>query len=263
MRTALVVGLPIAPAVRLRRAVQRSQVTVPPGWQLEVLRSRHRASVSIDLKVLTQWLEHDFAGAHVMCFKPPEAREQDRIRSFVLPYFRFRWLQNSLLSSLPANIGDFVTRLSDVLLEEERWASAVRPSDERSPLLLPESSFAAASIVRTAWTVAASASSQEEIEKAARAVEEFQRWHWRRYGAGRRAWLDIGGRVFDDTGARHGRAPFPRSWKYSYQVSDGFHYDVTSGDGREFHLLDRYGQRHRVLTAGHINVDPHGYVRRA
>ncbi len=73
--------------------------------------------------------------------------------------------------------------------------------------------------------------------------------------------MDQRGRIFDEDGERHGVAPFPRGWKYSYRIEAGFHFDITSSDGRRFVVSDAIGMRNRVGAGAHLNMDPHGHVR--
>src|SRR5207249_6144647 len=93
------------------------------------------------------------------------------------------------------------------------------------------------------------------------AVDDFRGRHWLPVPAGGRRWVDSSNRIFDHTGARHGRPPFPRGWKYSYRIPDGFHFDVTVLDDRAFVLCDALGANHTADAGGYLNVDPHGYVR--
>ena len=39
-------------------------------------------------------------------------------------------------------------------------------------------------------------------------------------------WIDDRDLIFGRNGARHADAPFPRGWKFSYRLPDGFHYDI-------------------------------------
>jgi hypothetical protein len=78
---------------------------------------------------------------------------------------------------------------------------------------------------------------------------------------GARVWVDSDSKAFDHRGARHGVAPFPRAWKFSYQVVPGFHFDVSSRVSRAFCVHASDGRRHDVLGSRHLNIDPHGWVR--
>src|SRR5918992_2493778 len=74
-------------------------------------------------------------------------------------------------------------------------------------------------------------------------------------------WVDGNDCVFDHTGPRHGTAPFPRNWKYSYRMEDGFHYDVCDRNQRAFQIADQSNTVHRIKSSGYINLDAHGHAR--
>lgn len=154
----------------------------------------------------------------------------------------------------------FFQTINQLLSEELEWFETVKPKDEACCLLLPQCAFSAAADVQHIWT-AASEPGLERIKLAARVSKRFEIEHWLPYKGGARAWIDSDGRVFDHRGARHGVAPFPRAWKFSYQVMPGFHFDVTSRASRAFRLHSSDGGQHSKAGTGHINIDPHGYVR--
>jgi len=66
--------------------------------------------------------------------------------------------------------------------------------------------------------------------------------------------------IFGRDGPPHTGAPFPRGWKFSYRLPDGFHYDVKHLEQRRFFIIDAVGMRHPSGAKGYINVDPHGYI---
>src|SRR6266850_8182472 len=202
----------------------------------------------------------DHGGAHLLIFRSREKREDDLVLAEVAPYFRVRWIDQTLLKLIPHSMGRFFQAINGVLDEELEWIDTVKPRDESSCLLLPECAFSAATAVRHLWTAATEAGI-ERIRLAARASERFGDMHWLSDQSGARSWIDIENRVFGHRGALHGVAPFPRSWKFSYRLLDGFHYDVTSRDSRAFHIKGPSGSRHTGSGHGHINIDPHGYVR--
>ncbi|MGB7585229.1 MAG: hypothetical protein WBM11_10315 [Terriglobales bacterium] len=157
---------------------------------------------------------------------------------------------------------EFFEAINTVLDEELKWVELVKPNHESACLLLPECGFSAEDAVKHLWE-AATQPGIERIKLAAEACKRFRALHWlpnTRSNNGPRVWIDAEGRMFDHRGQRHGVAPFPRSWKFSYQVEKGFHYDVTSRDSRPFHVDASDSRRHSALGDGHVNIDPHGYV---
>jgi hypothetical protein len=185
--------------------------------------------------------------------------------SIIRQYFRFRWFPLHMLQQIgSANPEGFLAKLESDLGEESLWTARVKPADLSSPLLLPASCFKCSSRHVELWRHAQAYGDIENINSAEQAVSQFRREYLRRIvfsGRQQNKWLDQNELVFDEDGERHAIAPSPRSWKFSYRVIDGFHYDVTHHREREFLLRDVGGTSHRANKREHINVDPHGYVR--
>ena len=176
------------------------------------------------------------------------------------PHFRVRWMDGTNLRLIPHAMPQFFDTISEVLTEELEWSNNVKPRDESCCLLLPECAFTACADVKHLWT-AASLPGMERIRLAARAREQFRDRHWLPRSGGARVWTDADDRAFDHRGARHAVAPFPRAWKFSYQVMPGFHFDVMSTASRPFSVQDHDARWHRARGHGHINIDPHGWIR--
>jgi hypothetical protein len=105
------------------------------------------------------------------------------------------------------------------------------------------------------------------IDSARAAVLKFEHIHWRKvvpeaHIPSKYLWVDSKDRCFDHSQARHGVAEFPRNWKYSFELTDGFHYDVRHLEGRAFQLYDADGSAHGAERNSYINIDPHGVVRK-
>jgi len=199
-------------------------------------------------------------GAHLLVMRGREKQEEALVSAGIAPYFRIRWVNGTLLKLIPHAMDRFFEGINQVLSEELEWTETVKPQDESCCLLLPECAFSAAADVRHVWS-AALESGLERIRLAARASKQFEIRHWLSHRNGPRAWIDDDDKVFDHRGARHGLAPFPRSWKLSYQLPLGFHFDITSKVVRAFRVQSFDGGRHDALGSGHVNIDPHGYVR--
>lgn len=257
MPAAIIAGLPLEIDRRIQSALKHGS-HFAPDWQIQWIRSNSRmpglAPSQLDGAAQAA---SNLGGAHLLIFRGRERQEETLANDKLGRYFRLRWLDRLLLKLIPHQIDEFLQHIESVLVEEIEWIKTVKPTDESRCLLLPECAFSAAADVRHLWT-AATEPGIERIRLAARVSERFATTHWR----GPRAWIDSDGRVFDHRGARHGVAPFPRAWKFSYQVPTGFHFDVTSRDSRGVSLRAFDGHRHSVSSSGHINIDPHGYVRR-
>jgi hypothetical protein len=131
--------------------------------------------------------------------------------------------------------------------------------DLGSPLLLPECSFSVGRGHKQLWRHARSYGDQANIEGAVKAVREFIRVYLRKQE--HYQWIDDRDLIFGRNGPRHAEAPFPRGWKFSYRLPDGFHYDIKHIEGRKFSVTDGAGTLHSSAAEGYINIDPHGYVR--
>ncbi|MBI4179172.1 hypothetical protein HY522_07110 [bacterium] len=198
---------------------------------------------------------------HVLGLSLQDAAVKADIGRKIRPYFRFIWLANRVLGHFPHSVGSFIEAVNTVLEQEDLWAETVKPRDTASPLLLPACSFEADGQCHGIWGAAEQFGDAGNIVGAARAIHRFHAIHWQSTREGPRRWKDLSSRVFNHMGPAHGIAPFPRGWKYSFRLPDGFHYDVTEAEGRAFVLLDIANVRHAVEKGRYLNIDPHGYVR--
>ena len=263
MPTAIIAGLPPDIDRRIQSALKQRD-PFRGVWQVIWMRSKDRipglAPSQLDSTVQTA---SSVGGAHFFIFRGRDKYEEDLLVAKVAPYFRVRWVGRELLKLTSRSMDStdqFFEAINQFLGEELEWIQTVKPHDESCCLLFQECAFSAAGDVRHLWTVASEAGI-ERIRLAARASEQFKFRHWLRHKNGSRAWIDGDDRVFDHRGPRHGVAPFPRAWKFSYQVVSGFHFDVTSRVLRAFHVHASDGCRHAASEGEHINIDPHGYVR--
>jgi hypothetical protein len=263
MKTAILAGIPVGYVVTARSALSKVAY-LHSTWSIKfVPSSRKEPEVSEKLVQQALGLAAQSAEAHVIGFSAQRSRQDisDRIKSF----FRFRWFDHSLLRYLgSSDPSEFVRGITSVLEEESEWAKCVKPKDTSSPLLLPESSFVPERAQLNLWRHAYAYGDAGNIIGAEKAIKSFEKSHNRKVNSGSfrsYKWIDRKDRVFDQDGPRHGVAPFPRGWKYSYQIEEGFHFDVTHLEGHEFVLIDANGRENLVKRASYLNLDPHGYVR--
>lgn len=269
MRLAVVVGLPPEQAKRLKAFVERGLSTYKLGWSVKYVSARKNFPEILDAHV-SQAMDSaaETNESHIIGVSKQDGRIRQEVAGRIREHFRFRWLDNALLYFLGDQFQEFVIRFNDVLQEEEFWSEKVKPSDSRSPLLLPKMSFDARHPQGEIWAMSEQYGEIGNIAAAATALEKFRDAYWNsttpeRHHAGGRRWIDSSDRVFDHSGARHGAAPFPRNWKYSYKIEEGFHFDVSDRNGRGFSVIDYSNSRHVCSENGYINIDPHGHVRTA
>ncbi len=264
MRTAILLGIPSGYVGTAKSAIAKN-ATLLGTWSIKYVPS-NRTEPEILQRMVKQAQElaekHD--DVHVFGFSAQQDRQ--KLVGEIKPYFRFRWFDHELLKCLGSpDPAPFLQELVSNLAEESEWAARVKPSDLNSPLLLPECSFQPARKHRELWRHASAYGDLENVAGAEKAIKGFRSVHHRKVNLksfSTYKWVDEGDRIFDQDGPRHGIAPSPRNWKFSYRIEPGFHFDVTHADERQFDLFDVNGYRCHVNAAAHLNIDPHGYVRR-
>lgn len=260
METAILLGIPSHYIARLRAALD-SHGEPSPEWSLKFVPAPKKVpEVNRGTVLQAARIADDTANPHILGLSTQQKRSEWTAE--LAKCFRFRWC-DGLVSALNClatpDANQFLNRLIIDLTEEEIWSSTVKPTSMGSPLLLPECSFAAGGGHQDMWRHARSYGDRSNIEGAAKAVRVFERTYLRK--AERYQWIDDRDLIFGRDGPRHADAPFPRGWKFSYRLPDGFHYDVKHLAERKFSLTDVAGVRHPSGSKGYINIDPHGYVR--
>ena len=190
----------------------------------------------------------DASGVHILAYDKSlsgRRRYEGEIR------FRHRlvWLDHSLL--FEGRDDEWWTQIEEKLRLEETWRGSVRPPNRGHALILPFGTFASR---LDPWTTAQRARTQRMVGRARGEIDAFHRDH--RYKG---HWRDERGLVFDSAGPEHGIAPENRRWKFTYQLSPGFHFDVRHEAGRGFTVVDANGERQSFRE--YTNVDSHGHVR--
>lgn len=263
MRVALLLGIPAGYVGTAKSAIAKSEALFS-AWSIKYIPSNRKEPAILEGMVRqAQEIADQHEDPHLLGFSAQQDRQlfADQLK----PYFRFRWFDHLLLKCLGSpDPAPFVQNLASELAEECEWADRVKPSDISSPLLLPECSFEAGRKHRDLWRHASAYGDPQNIRGAEKAISGFRNTHRRKvtYKSFNSAykWVDERDRIYDQDGQRHGIAPFPRGWKFSYKVEPGFHFDVTHVSGRRFTLSDANGKLNIVTAGDNLNVDPHGYV---
>ncbi len=262
MGTALLLGMPVG-YVGAARSVISKDATTNGIWSVKFVPApRREAEISLAMIKQAQDIAAQHDDTHILGFSTQSNRKE--FADQLSPYFRFRWFNHVLLKCLGSpDQTPFVKALASDLAEELEWASRVKPADLKSPLLLPESSFIPARRHREIWRHARAYGDPLNIIGAEKAIKGFRNAHHRKVfhkSFHSYKWVDESDRIYDSDGPRHGVAPPPRGWKYSFRIEPGFHFDVTHADGLPFALTDIIGRQNRVNAGEHLNVDPHGYI---
>ncbi len=263
MSTALLLGFPPNHVVAAKAIVAKAPERFDK-WSIKYAPASGRASgvTARDLEKIADFADQH-ADLHIVGFSEDKNRRE--VSGRITPYFRFRWFKYELLRLLRS--GDptpYLDELQAILSEESEWTARVKPSAMNSPLLLPQCAFKCERGHGDMWRHALAYGDMQNIAGAEKAIEDFRDTHHRKLAFqnySKYAWIDAADRIFDEDGPRHGAAPYPRNWKFSYKVEPGFHYDVTHERGVRFSVDDFELRSHYVKPGNHLNIDPHGHVR--
>lgn len=262
MGTAILLGIPKGYVGTAKSTIADNALF--KNWSVKFVPSNEKnAGISqADVKRVQQ-LASQYEDVHILGFSTQQNRQD--FAAQIRPYFRFRWFDHGTLRCLGSpDPAPFVLALASDLAQEYDWSMRIKPSNLSSPLLLPECSFGSGSKHRDLWRHASAYGDPNNVIGAEKAINSFRNAYHRKIklkNFSKYGWIDEYDRIYDQDGPRHGVAPFPRGWKYSYKIEIGFHFDVTQVAGRKFVLSDADGKRHQVNVDDHLNVDPHGYVR--
>jgi hypothetical protein len=265
MPIALLAGLPSRYLNRVKDVIASADEVA--DWNFAYLPSPRGPSLQIrDRKQIHQEAER-VGSLHVIGFSAE--RDRNDVAAAIRPYFRFRWFNHVTLPVLDtSDPARFIGELASILNQELDWAGRIMPSSDGHALLLPEHCFRCSGTHLDMWRKAEDYGAADSVPAAEKAITAFthkyhQRVQFQTYGHPPRLqtkWMDERKLVFDENGARHGIAPPPRNWKYSYRIVDGFHYDVSKLNRDGFKITDIEGHEHSVVTNKYINLEVHGFV---
>lgn len=263
MPLAIIFGLVKGQSDRIKAQANHSKSKFREGWTVRFQHATGANSIirEADVRVALFEARRATESVHILAitnqgggFKPALARE-------FIPVFRFRWLPSEWLSLPYPTPMEFISRVNELLIDEEDWQGRVQPKDHVSPLLLPQVTFS--THLNDMWDMAARYGEGNNIG-CERRLQNFHQCHWKHHSNGRYArksfWTDDDHRVFDHTGPPHAPAPVERAWKFSYRIPQGFHYDLRHAQGRKF-IARGAVKDEQVENEGYVNIDPHGHFR--
>jgi hypothetical protein len=234
----------------------------PEGWELSFMPSKHNNPEIYETdiaKILDFAKEH--SESHIVGVSKTDGTIRKTVAGGIRRYFRFRWLKNEALNYISGDREKFALHISHIIEEEQVWLGGVKPRDAASALLLPQGIFACERRFEEMWQRSESFGDINNTRASAVEIENFSQRYFQSSGDAGRRWIDCNTLIYSHHGPRHASAPFPSSWKYSFNLENGFHYDVNHAEGRPFFISDASGISHKAAKGMHINLDPHGNVR--
>ena len=240
------------PASLMRR--NRSYAPEVDDW--DVLLVPSRSSRKADLK--SCW--HDVLetasgysqGSHVFAYHNRED-EYPSFNKVMHDRHRLIWMERNTLNVFGSCL--YTEMIEEHLAIERLWRDKLRPRGVDAPGLLPESSFSPKSCEDMWARIRSVHLNKDDIDRVYLLTRHFRKSH---YGKG--AWEDSRGLRFRAAAARHGSRPPYGMYKFTYQLPEGFHYDVRSNAAnRDFTINDVEGKLHRFQA--YTNIDCHGSVR--
>ena len=245
---ALIAGIP-------RGLYMRQKQPKCDGWQVQVVPSEHQRKAdlrSIWKRVMHRADESDADGVHLLLAHHRDD-ERSHFEQMICGSCRVIWISREL--SRRYGTGEFKEEISAALQFEDRWRATIRPTID-SPLLLPETAFSASRSVVDMWRRAMKVRrGRDGLEAVQKVVGRFKRLHRKET-----IWRDT--RELDfSRGTSHGGRHLPkrRRCKFTFNLPDGYHFDVKHRAGRPFHVSDEAGTTRHFIE--YTNIDPHGFVR--
>ena len=225
------------------------------GWQVQVIPAEHQRQP--DLRRIWKRVMHhaddsNADGVHLILVHHRDD-ERSEFERMVCGSYRVIWIPRELSRSYGTE--EFEGEISAVLQFEDRWRARIRPTID-SPLLLPETAFSASGPVVDMWRRAMKVRrGRDGLDAVQKVVGRFKHHHRKET-----IWRDS--RELDfSRGPSHGGLHLPkrRRCKLTFNLPDGYHFDVRHRAGCPFRVSDEAGTTRRFTE--YTNIDPHGFVR--
>lgn len=236
------------------------------GWEACQLHSRLQNQSILEASQVAQVLEEAqrLNGAHV--FGVSVSRTRVEIARSIKSYFRFRWIDPTAIGqTAQGHFEPLIEELERAILEEDVWVEHVKPSDPASPLALPNGLFKTKGEFSNLWARCEGYGDVEAIRATGTLIHKFTTTYRKTVDTRneKTPWLDEDDWVWKDGGEEHGKAPFPKNWKYSWSVPERFHFDVMPKKPKaKTYFMDINGVQHKLpKESKYMNVTVHGEVR--
>ena len=227
---------------------------VVEDWQVHLVISRDKRKPDLR-SCWTEVLEKasgEHQGTHIFAYHHRED-EYPTFNSEMRDRHRLVWMTRDTLNDYGS---DAYTQMIENHLDFERkWRNELRPQGVDAAGILPEKSFSPKKY-KDMWSRMRSVRlNKDDVERVSTLVRGFRETH---YFKGR--WEDSRGLRFKVATDRHGLNPPCGSFKFTFQLPDGFHYDVSGESARRgFTIEDSEGQLRQFRH--YTNIDPHGSIR--
>ena len=223
-------------------------------WNVKMVPSREKTKPDLHscwTEVLAE-ASKDPEGAHVFAYHYRED-EYPKFNSEMHDRHRLVWMARDTLGYYGS--AKYTKMIEHHLEFELRWRDKLRPRGVDAAGILPERSFSPKTC-EDMWSRMRSVRlNKDNLDRVFALVRHFRDTH---YGTGR--WEDDRGLLFKVASDRHGLNPPYGSFKFTYLLPEGFHYDVRRKIGnRGFTVEDVEGRSHQFRN--YTNIDPHGSIR--
>ena len=245
----IIAGMPTSVKNRNRHYMPRVD-----DWTIRLIPSRDRKRPDLQScwsEVLAKASE-DVQGAHVFAYHSRDD-EYPKFNSRMHDRHRLVWMTRDTLGHYGSDM--YTEMIEKHLAFESRWRDMLRPQGVDAAGLLPESSFSPKRY-KDMWSRMRSVHlTKDNLERVFMLIRRFRDTH---YASGR--WEDNRGLQFKAASARHGSNRRYGSFKFTYGLPEGFHYDVSGNTAnRGFTIVDAEGQSHQFHS--YTNIDYHGSIR--
>ncbi len=247
---ALIAGIPLG---RFRRVKQKPKRT---GWSIQIIPSNDTKKPDLNgiWKRAMQCAGDSGADGVHMLLAHYRDDERPCFKQKAGHSYRVIWISSGM--SRKYGTDTFDEEIKNLLDFEDVWRKVIRPT-LNSPLLLPETAFSAQHSVTDMWRRSRNVSREkDDVQHVKDVAQRFRKHHSKR----KHRWQDTEGLTFSrrtDHGGMH--LPSCRRKKLTFNLPDGFHFDVRHDKGRPFFVNDERRGRHKFVK--YTNIDPHGYLR--
>ena len=223
-------------------------------WSVKLIGSRSPSSPDLHScwKNVLSLAAGEASGAHIFAYHNRES-DYPRFNAEMRDRYRMVWMERETLNHFGS---DRYSAILQCLIDFEfQWRKKLKPQGADAPSLLPETSFSPKRCPDMWKRIRLVNLKRDNLDRVAKLVSHFRDIHYRRG-----CWEDENGIQFRVAPERHGSFPSYGRIKFSFQVPEGFHYDVrNSRRNRGFTITDAEGQI--KLFSRYTNIDCHGSIR--